>query len=248
MENQLEILKSEAVALNVIDRLGLWSDPEFVREGPGLSDRIGALIGLAPTTPEFLDKRRAAPCPASPSPCRFDGLGESHIIEVRFFSLEPAKSAAIANEIARVYLQRQFSDNSDAARTASAWLRARSAEGGPLDEGPYACVSPHLQVGAERCQNRGRVRRARLRLRPCRRLCGRGNDRGVRTQEAAAAALETDCFGTLPRVRGHRAGGGSGALSITPPFSRVLISPMCCTMRDWARNPSPRPRQSGRSA
>ena len=208
MENQLEILKSEAVALNVIDRLGLSSDPEFVREGPSLSDRIGALTGLAPTTPEFLDKRRAA-LPGFSQSLSVRRLGESHIIEVRFFSLEPAKSAAIANEIARVYLERQFSDNSDAARTASAWLRARMQRAGPSTKVLTLASVPTYESGLSDVKIVAGFAVLGIGFGLAAAFAVEATDRGIRTQEAAAAALETDCFGSLPRVRVRRAGAGA---------------------------------------
>jgi succinoglycan biosynthesis transport protein ExoP len=205
MENQLEILKSEAVALNVIDRLGLSSDPEFVREGPGLGDRIRALIGLAPTAQEFLDKRRAA-LPGFSESLSVRRLGESHIIEVRFFSLEPVKSANIANEIARVYLQRQFSDNSDAARTASAWLQARMQKAGPSTKVLTLASVPTFASGLSDIKVVAGFAVLGIGFGLAAAFAVEATDRGIRTQEAAAAALEANSFGPLPRVRARRAG------------------------------------------
>lgn len=211
MENQLEILRSEAVALNVIDRLGLSSDPEFVREGPGLGDRIRALIGLAPTAPVFLDKRRAA-LPGFSESLSVRRLGESHIIEVRFFSLEPVKSANIANEIARVYLQRQFSDNSDTARTASAWLRARMQKAGPSTKVLTLASVPTYASGLSDVKIVAGFAVLGIGLGLAAAFAVEATDRGIRTQEAAAAALETNCFGHLPRVRVRPAGKGAASM------------------------------------
>lgn len=212
MENQVEILKSEAVALSVIDRLGLSSDPEFVQEGPGPGDRIRSLIGLDTTTPELLDERRAA-LPGFSDSLSVRRLGESHIIEVRFFSLDPAKSANIANEIARVYLHRQFSDNSDAARTASAWLRARMQKAGPSTKILTLASVPTYPSGLSDLKVVAGFAVLGIGLGLAAAFAAEAMDRGIRTPEAAAEALETNCFGLLPRVRIRRARTGAASLS-----------------------------------
>jgi succinoglycan biosynthesis transport protein ExoP len=217
IESQVEILRSETVALNVIDRLGLASDPEFAPEGPSLPERpsarqrVAAWIGLTPTAPETVDKRRAALSEFSQA-LAVRRRGMSHIIDVTFFSLEPAKSSNIANEIARVYLQRQTSDNIDAARTASAWLRARVQRTGPSTKVLTRASVPTYPSGLGDAVVVVGFAVLGIGFGLAATFAVDATDRGIRTPEAAAAALETNCFGSLPRVPVRR--GGKDAASL----------------------------------
>ena len=202
MENQVEILRSEAVALNVIDRLGLASDPEFVPQGPGLSERVAAWIGLAPASSEILDQRRAALSEFSRA-LSVRRLGASHIIEVGFNSLDPAKSANIANEIARVYLERQISDNSYAARTASAWLRARLQRAGPSTKILTLASVPTEESGLSDAVVVAGFGVLGIGFGLAVAFAAEATDRRIRTPETVAAVLETNCFGSLPRAPGR---------------------------------------------
>jgi len=198
MENQIEILRSEAVALKVIDRLGLASDPEFVPQEPGILKQVAAWLGLTPAD-EVLDQRRAALSSFSRA-LVVRRLGASHIIEVGFNSLEPAKSADIANEVARVYLERQISDNSEAARTASAWLRARLQTAGPSTKVLTLASVPTDKSGLSDAAIVAGFGLLGTGFGLALAFAAQATDMRIRTPETAASVLEANCFGSLPRV------------------------------------------------
>lgn len=202
IESEVEILKSEALALDVIDRLGLASDAEFVPNEPGLLQHFAAWVGL-PLEFQISDVRRAA-LPGFSRALSVRRLGASHIIEVLFRSYDPAKSADIANEIARVYLQRQASDKVEVARTASAWLRARMQKAGPTTKVLTPAAVPTAKSGLGNTATVLGFTVFGFGFGVAAAFTAAAVDRGIRTLEAAAAALEAHCFGSLPRIRLRR--------------------------------------------
>lgn len=128
VESQVELIKSTTVAGTVIDQLGLLEDPEF--SAPSLIGYVKRLI-----LPKWgTDDAAAAEKLRNKVIVRFqDQLsvrrrGLTYIIEVKFDSVDPKKSARIANAIADAYLDDQLSLRTDAATSASNWLTGRMEE------------------------------------------------------------------------------------------------------------------------
>ena len=130
VESQVEILKSETIALAVINKLHLDQDPEFVNPRGGL---IGTLLGVAmglfsshEPPSDFAIKRAAVGS--------FQGrldikrVGLSYVISVGFKSLNPDRAAQIANEVADAYIDDQLESKYEAARRAGTWLQSRLRE------------------------------------------------------------------------------------------------------------------------
>lgn len=124
VQNQIQVLSSRDLALKVIDKLHLDTDPEF---NPALG---GGGISLNP-----LSYLRAAPGKAeSPrdgivsaflSRLSVSSLGLSTSIEVNFSSRDPNKAALIANTLAQSYTDDQVALKVAAARKAAQWLSDR---------------------------------------------------------------------------------------------------------------------------
>jgi capsular exopolysaccharide synthesis family protein len=127
VETQVEILKSENIALSVIKEMKLTEDPEFVGASPGL---LGWLL-------EHLSQRRAPDGEVSQTKLErralaafFDKrsitrVGRTYVLDVGFTSLNAARAAAIANAIGDAYIVDQLEAKYQATKRASGWLQDR---------------------------------------------------------------------------------------------------------------------------
>ena len=132
MDSQMELLKSDQLALTVIKKLGLWDDPRFVGDGkPGILRRLLAkyIPALSPKRPELTDTDRIARAVAIfDKSLTVNRLGAAYAIEIGFESKYPDLSAQIANEVANSYNELQQTSETEAARHASDWLETRIPE------------------------------------------------------------------------------------------------------------------------
>jgi polysaccharide biosynthesis transport protein len=134
VDSEVELLKSESVALAVIKRFNLASDPEFI--GPGgdifqiLLARFYALLGhhLSEAKPktEYERTRRAAAVFSNRLTVKRVGL--SYLIQISFESLDPKRAADIADAVANEYIVDQLQAKFQSARQAGGWLRDRLQE------------------------------------------------------------------------------------------------------------------------
>jgi len=130
VESQVEVLRSENIALAVIKDLRLADDPEFVGPGGGLvGGLVSAVSGLlqsdAPQSQTELNRRAAETFASRLSVKR---VGLTYIIEIAFTSHDPEKSARIANSVADAYINDQLNAKYQAAKRASVWLQERISE------------------------------------------------------------------------------------------------------------------------
>jgi len=112
VESQVRVLKSDNIALEVIKKLQLTSDPEFVGSNPP-SGADSEYIRMRDALAAFklrLDVAR-------------DML--SYVIEVRFHSYDADKSAAIANALIDAYITDQLDSKYQSTLRASNWLEGR---------------------------------------------------------------------------------------------------------------------------
>lgn len=132
--NEIEILRSPTIAEKVLDRLKLWSDPEF-NDGNGLLAAVGNRITQffaskpadRPAAPEesaalrhrlmvldnFRDKIAVRP------------LGQSFAVDVRFEANDPTKAALIANTIVQSYIATVINDDQRREQKRRDWLESR---------------------------------------------------------------------------------------------------------------------------
>ena len=126
LESQVETLKSEAIAATVINKLKLWSDPEFVGTGPGWF-RAGWppwARWTARTHPRQAVNQRTA-LASFKRQLRVLRAGRSYITEISFSSRDPNKAATIANEVAEAYIQDQLGAKFFQAQRAASWMQQR---------------------------------------------------------------------------------------------------------------------------
>src|SRR5580693_712501 len=133
VDSQVEILKSENIALSVIKDLHLTDDPEFVGPTGGL---IGAVFGLVSSVTnlfssdepvsEFALTRRAL--------ARFQAgltikrVGLTYVIDIDYQSLSPERAAQIANAIADAYVVDALEAKYQSTKRAAVWLQDRLKE------------------------------------------------------------------------------------------------------------------------
>ena len=149
VESEVEIVRSRAIILRVIDVLNLRDDDEFA--GAPALKKFAARIGIATLLPEEegVRPRSTAPDPISellgqkPGGSRperdtvaaafSDKLKVSRVrntllIEVKFSSPDPVKAARIVNTIAEVYLNDQLEQKTRAAGAATGMLEEKLTE------------------------------------------------------------------------------------------------------------------------
>lgn len=136
--SQVELLKSEAISLRVVDNLKLGDNPLVVNQQQSLLRRgVNAIKSLVNVSAWFADdvpiedkteaNRRAA------AKVLMDGttvtrVGRTYILEVDFTSQSAAMASKIAGGIADAYIVDKLDSKYDATRRASTWLQDRIEE------------------------------------------------------------------------------------------------------------------------
>ncbi|MGB7603726.1 MAG: GumC family protein, partial [Candidatus Sulfotelmatobacter sp.] len=130
VDSQVEILKSDAIALAVIKKLGLAEDPEFVGSGGGLIGTVVAsVMGLfAPNGPSSEVETAHRALNTFRGRLDVQRVGLSYIIAISFQSLRPDRAAQIANAVADAYIDDQLEAKYQTTRRAGVWLQERLRE------------------------------------------------------------------------------------------------------------------------
>ncbi len=114
-ENQLQILKSKAIAIAVINQLKLVDDPDFDASAQPVPKLFARIRGLF-ATPKPAPKREARPdqgpddglIDAFEAKLKAERVGYSSVIEVTFSSSSPERAAQITNAVANTYIADQL--------------------------------------------------------------------------------------------------------------------------------------------
>jgi succinoglycan biosynthesis transport protein ExoP len=127
METQVELLRSDEVALRVIKKLNLSEDPRFIGSHRGLRSLLHSFapqyFGASPALTD--DDRQSLALAQFDKSLTVSRIGVSYAIEIDFESSYSDLAAEVANAVAEVYIQLQRSTEYDAARRASDWLEER---------------------------------------------------------------------------------------------------------------------------
>jgi succinoglycan biosynthesis transport protein ExoP len=132
VDSQVELLKSDSIALAVIKKLNLTEDREFVGPGEGLIGTVLAgVMGLFASasngpTSEFVLEHWALGTFQS----RLDitRVGLSYVIAIDFRSFSADRAARIANAVADAYIDDQLAAKYQTTRRAGVWLQERLHE------------------------------------------------------------------------------------------------------------------------
>ncbi|MDA4848343.1 GumC family protein [Hoeflea poritis] len=130
VESQVELLKSAAVAPEMLTSFSIFEDPEFNRTP--ILKTVSAALGLdvhasVPVTvlDQTLERNKAIA--AFEKKLSVYRRGLTYVLEVGFTSVDPRKAAAVANAVAEAYLDDLSARKQEAAEQASAWLIDRLA-------------------------------------------------------------------------------------------------------------------------
>jgi len=131
-QTQYKILQSRTLARDTLDALHLWNNPLFGDPPAGWFSQLRSLAGhdtgQAATAASdeagaqslaldrFLERLTIAP------------VRNSRLVDVQFRLREPALAAAVANGVAKAYIERDLAYKFTASKDASNWLGDRLAE------------------------------------------------------------------------------------------------------------------------
>lgn len=129
IETQLQILKSRAIAISVINQLKLTDDPDFNDSMPSFSSlwqRLRGWFSRQPKVPRTGSTGQPSGLIAAfQDRLTANRVGFSNVIEINFNSSSAARAAEIANAIANAYINDQLNAKFEANRSATAWLQER---------------------------------------------------------------------------------------------------------------------------
>lgn len=145
LESAQEVIRSQPVALAVVDMLNLTENKSFLnRPAPllatvveGAKEIVRAPIRLIspappqaepgpPPTPEQIrDRKRQLVAAALAETIAVQRIGRSSVFMIGYASHDPALAAAIANAYAEAYVADLLNANYDATERTTAWLRER---------------------------------------------------------------------------------------------------------------------------
>ncbi|HEY1579296.1 MAG TPA: polysaccharide biosynthesis tyrosine autokinase [Terracidiphilus sp.] len=126
VETQVEILKSEGIGLSVIKELKLTDVPEFTGRGSGLIGRVTGMFASKEVPSDTALVRKALATFLSKR--TIVRVGHTYVLDLGYTSLDPVRSASVANAIADAYVVDQLESKYQATRRASRWLQDRIKE------------------------------------------------------------------------------------------------------------------------
>ena len=139
IDSQVEVLKSEKIALAVIAALNLTHDPEFMgARGTLIGQALAALRSTLDFVGWFVSRERSvAEADESLQRAAIDQLrseldvrrvAHTYVLAIDYTSPDRVKSATIANAFGEAYLTDQLDAKFEATRRAAGWLQSRIAE------------------------------------------------------------------------------------------------------------------------
>ncbi|AIC28581.1 succinoglycan biosynthesis transport protein exoP [Rhizobium etli bv. mimosae str. IE4771] len=134
--SQVELLKSDAIAYAVVDKLKLVDNPVFTAQKNSLFS-VATLKSLLNFRAWFADDMAAAPDPEMKrryaaetvaGNIDVERVGKSYVLDVTYTSQSPDLARDIAAAIADVYLVDKLNSKYEATRRAGQWLQERIEE------------------------------------------------------------------------------------------------------------------------
>jgi succinoglycan biosynthesis transport protein ExoP len=127
VESEMEIMQSDAIALQLVQKLNLVADPEFGVK-LGTVDRLLAFLQLAePSLPTGETALQRVLSNVSRA-LQVQRRGYTNVIELQVRSEDPAKAAAISNAWATAYIEDQISAKIDGVLQSRNILQSRLAD------------------------------------------------------------------------------------------------------------------------
>lgn len=128
IESQIQILKSRSVAADVVKRLQLAEDPEFLRSG--LLDKLLARLNWvsepeATHTDAAIGTLTDAAIATLNQRLDVQRLGQSYMLEINFRSNNPEQAIKVVDALINAYLFHQLNVMYQANRRAGNWMEER---------------------------------------------------------------------------------------------------------------------------
>ncbi|GHA37036.1 hypothetical protein GCM10007989_36490 [Devosia pacifica] len=118
VQSEVEILKSDSILLEVVDRLNLAADPEFAAE-PWTARWIPALAQTSIDAPRMRALSRLK------QRIRAERRGLTNILAVSSLAMSPDRAAVLANTTVDAYLAQQISAKTESLARAEQMMNAR---------------------------------------------------------------------------------------------------------------------------
>ena len=128
IESQIQLIKSEAVALAVARKLNLANDPEFAGQPIGIRGLVQTL------RTRFLPADAPKPDIDLPRAAAFEALERlkvtrtGYVFEIEFPAFNPERAAQVANAFADSYIEDQLKYKHQVADEAGTWLKNQIQE------------------------------------------------------------------------------------------------------------------------
>lgn len=152
LETQIQLIRSSAIASDVIKQLKLLDDPDFNGSRPTLTSLIQRLRALFfPQPDQANNKPRELTAndliDAFQDRLKASRVNNSSVVEISFSSSNAVRAAEIANAVANAYIADQLNARFETNRSATAWLQDRLRA---LND---QALSAEREVNAYRIQN-----------------------------------------------------------------------------------------------
>ena len=136
LEGEIELVKSEPVALSVIKNLGLAEDSEFSGSQGGFESVLGFASHLFPSNKPKAIKPKAdseseatgAALAVLTKNLAVKRVGISYNLSIQYKAGNPTRAAQVANAIADAYIAEQLEGKYNSTRRAARWLEGRLEE------------------------------------------------------------------------------------------------------------------------
>jgi succinoglycan biosynthesis transport protein ExoP len=132
--SQVELIKSDTIALGVIDKLKLLDNPAFTKPAASPLSALKSLLNFkawfadSDAAAESDDEKREDAVAFLDKNMTIDRVGRTYVLSISYTSPSPDLAAQIANAIADSYLVDKLNSKYDATRRASDWLQSRIDE------------------------------------------------------------------------------------------------------------------------
>jgi uncharacterized protein involved in exopolysaccharide biosynthesis len=126
VDSQIETIKSEKIAIAVINKLHLTQDPEFSENG--ILGQLLSAVSLSRndiTSEQEQFRKTVVKFKRGLAVVR---IGRSYVANILFTSKDPVKAALIANEVASAYIEDQLDAKALTAERARSWMQKRIDE------------------------------------------------------------------------------------------------------------------------
>ena len=126
IDTQVEILKSQALAQAVVDKLKLWDEPEFVKSGGGVRTTVLSLLHLDSAVPPPTEAElRGRAIGYFIKHLTVKRVADSYAIDIIFEAAHADVAAAVANATAAAFIEWQRTLYRTALTSAGDWLEER---------------------------------------------------------------------------------------------------------------------------